>query len=454
MKFKLSKYILPAVVSMVLVGAYTNIDGLFIGKAAGDDGIAAINIVWPIVALITSLGTGIGVGGSVVVGNLRGKGETVCAATARRTSLFLLIFAGLAATLVLFFCYSSLLRWMGAEGQVLAYAENYAVVVTLGAVFQVMGAGLVVLLRCDGKTGIAMLYTAVGLVIHVLLDWLLVNRFVLYGVAVSTVVAQAAVMTAGLFSYRIQWSERFHFTYGWEIIRSSLAPFGVNFVSSLVLLFTNYFALQAGGTAAVSAYGVMSYAVYTYDYVFQGVCDGVQPVISFCNGAGDDEQKRKTVRISVAVLAVLAGLFALVTPVMIWCLPALFFVSAQAEEFIRQGLIICAFSYPFKAGIKFICAYHYSNKRAWQANILVYLDPLLFTPLLLMFLPSLFGMSGIWLTLPLTQAFVFVTGIFLTTVFPGTGGKQIKEIRVDRNICKTAERTREKNSRIMKMKDR
>ena len=94
MKFKLSKYILPAVISMVLVGAYTNIDGLFIGKAAGDDGIAAINIVWPIVALITSLGTGIGVGGSVVVGDLRGKGETVCAAAARRTSLFLLIFAG------------------------------------------------------------------------------------------------------------------------------------------------------------------------------------------------------------------------------------------------------------------------------------------------------------------------------------------------------------------------
>ena len=63
MKFKLTKYILPSVISMVLVGAYTNIDGLFIGNAAGDDGIAAINIVWPIVAFITSLGTGIGVGG-------------------------------------------------------------------------------------------------------------------------------------------------------------------------------------------------------------------------------------------------------------------------------------------------------------------------------------------------------------------------------------------------------
>ena len=414
----MSKYILPAVVSMVLVGAYTNIDGLFIGKAAGDDGIAAINIVWPIVALITSLGTGIGVGGSVVVSNLQGKGETVLAATARRTSLFLLIIAGLAATLVLFFCYSPLLNLMGAEGQVFAYAKNYAFVVTLGAVFQVMGAGLV-------------------LVIHIMLDWLLVNRFVLYGVAVSTVIAQAVVMAAGLFSYRIKWFERIRFTYGWEIIRSALAPFGVNFVSSLVLLFTNYFALRTGGTAAVSAYGVMSYAVYTYDYVFQGVCDGVQPIISFCNGAEDDEQKRNTVRIAVILLGALAVIFALITPVMIWGLPALFSVSAQTGIFMQQGLIIYAFSYPFKAGIKFICAYHYSNKRAWQANILIYLDPLL-TPLFLMFLPQLFGMNGIWLALPLTQTFVFVMGIFLMTVFFGTNGRKVKEARTKRNICKTS----------------
>lgn len=412
MKFKLSKYILPSVISMVLVGAYTNIDGLFIGNAAGDEGIAAINIVWPIVAFITSIGTGIGVGGSVVVGNLQGKGETERAASARRTALFLLLIVGVVATLMLFFCYSPLLKFMGAEGKVLEYAENYAFVISIGAIFQILGAGLVVLLRCDGKTGLAMLYTAIGLVIHILLDWLLVDQFVLYGVAISTVAAQGAVMAAGLFSYRIRWKKPFKCKFGLEIIRSSFAPFGVNFVSSLVLLFTNYFALRTGGTAAVSAYGVMSYAVYTYDYVFQGVCDGVQPIISFCNGAEDDEQKRNTVRIAVILLGTLAVVFALITPVMIWGLPALFSVSAQAGIFMQQGLIIYAFSYPFKAGIKFICAYHYSNKRAWQANLLIYLDPLL-TPLLLMFLPQLFGINGIWLALPLTQALVFIVGVFL-----------------------------------------
>lgn len=436
MRFSLSKYILPSVISMVLVGAYTNIDGLFIGNAAGDDGIAAINIVWPVVAFITSLGTGIGVGGSVIVSSLRGKGEDVRAGNARRTALLLLFFAGILSTLVLFFAYPPLLRLLGAAGQVLEYAENYAFVVTLGSLFQVVGAGLVVLLRCDGRTGLAMLYTAAGLVIHILLDWLLVGKYVLYGVAVSTVAAQAAVMLLGLCSFRVRCGIRMNMASAGEILRSSLAPFGVNFVSSLVLLFTNYFALRSGGTAAVSAYGVMSYAVYTYDYVFQGVCDGVQPVISYCAGAGDAEQKKRAVRSSVLLLAGLSVLFALITPLMIGWLPKLFAVSAEAEAFMRSGLVIYACSYPLKAGVKFLCAYHYSHKRVWLANVCTYIDPLIFTPLFLAVLPLGMGMNGIWAALPLTQLAVFAIGAGLTAAAllrrpPSRGGAEgdLKEKR-------------------------
>ena len=39
--------------------------------------------------------------------------------------------------------------------------------------------------------------------------------------------------------------------------------------------------MRSGGTEMVSAYAVMSYAVYFYDYLCQGVCDGIQPVVSY-----------------------------------------------------------------------------------------------------------------------------------------------------------------------------
>ena len=402
MTHKLSRYILPSVISMVLVSAYTNIDGLFIGNVAGDDGIAAINIVWPVVAFITSLGTGIGVGGSIIISERRGRSEFEKAGAARFTTLLLLTVAGIAATLLLFFLHPFLLKAMGADGRVLEYAENYAFVVSLGSLFQIMGAGLVVLLRCDGKTGFAMLYTA--------------------GVAFATVAAQAVVMVAGLATLRIGRSTKIRFALAKDILRSALAPFGINFVASLVLLFTNYFALQYGGTAAVSAYGVMSYAVYTFDYIFQGVCDGIQPIVSFCFGAGDVQQAKRTLRSAVIILAVLAAAFVLLTPLMIWGLPKIFSASAETAGFMHSGLIIYAFSYPCKAAVKLICSYFYSKKKLWQANMLTYIEPLLLAPLLLAVLPLWVGLNGIWLALPVSQAIVAAVGIPLLALSRGNNG--------------------------------
>lgn len=416
MKFNLAKYILPSVISMVLVGTYTNIDGLFIGNVAGDGGLAAINFAWPIVALITSVGTGIGVGGAVTINHLRGQNSASAAEVAKRTSFFLLLFAGLTVTLFCGCLYAPLISLMGAEGEAFEYAKDYALVVSLGALFQVMGAGLVVLLRNEGKTYRSMFFTLAGLVVHILLDVLLVEKYLLYGVAVSTILSQTIVAGLCLSSVRISWREKKGLVYAGGILKSSTAPFGLNFVPSAVLLFTNFFAVRAGGTEAVSAYAVMSYAAYTFDYIFQGVCDGVQPVVSYYAGARDAVGKRRAVKCSVLTLAFLSVLFSALTPLLISLLPGLFSVSLQTENYIRSGFVFYAFSYPLKASVKFICAYCYSLKKHFLSNVLTYLDPLIFTPLFLATLPLALGTNGIWLALPLSQAAVVFSTVPLVYI--------------------------------------
>ena len=51
---------LPTVFSLMLSGLYSVMDGLFVGRAAGDTGLAAVNLAWPLVAVITATGIGIG----------------------------------------------------------------------------------------------------------------------------------------------------------------------------------------------------------------------------------------------------------------------------------------------------------------------------------------------------------------------------------------------------------
>ena len=410
MDFKLSKYIIPSVISMVLVGTYTNIDGLFIGNVSGDAGLAAINIAWPIVAFITSVGTGIGIGGSVILSSLKGQNETDKAEDIKKNIIALLVLAGILIGLISLFVYKPLLKIMGASAKVFEYAKDYSFVISLGAVFQVLGAGLVVILRNDNKTYHSMYYTVAGLAVHVILDILLVNKYELTGVAASTVISQAVVMLLCLVTAKTKKSSKIDISYFPKILKASTAPFGLNFVPSAVLLFTNYFALKAGGTAAVSAYAVMSYAVYTFDYVFQGVCDGVQPVISYCSGSEDKAGEKRSVGAAVKILAVFSIAFASLTPLMIVFLPKIFAVSKSAENMMQSGLKIYAISYPLKACVKMLCSYYYAKNETKISNFLTYIDPLFFTPLFLVILPIAFGSDGIWLSLVFSQASVSIIG--------------------------------------------
>lgn len=430
-KFGLAKYVVPSIIAMVLVGTYTNIDGLFIGNRAGDDGLAAINVAWPIVAFITSLGTALGMGASVEINDFRGQNKSQLAEKIKNTALLVLLIAGVAATAFCLAIYSPLLKLLGARNAVLTYAENYALVISLGAVFQVIGAGIVVLLRNDGKTFLSAAYTAIGLAVHVALDFVLVNKYALYGVAVSTVISQATVAALGLFSFLRKKkgaiaenlgenenaetddkTEYKKFPYAKNVIKSSFAPLGLNFAPSAALTFTNIFALKIGGVAAVSAYAVMSYVLYTYDYVFQGVCDGVQPLLSYYEGANDRLSSAKTVRSSCVLLAVFSAVFVALTPAAIAFLPRVFAVSAEAEAMMKTGFIIYAFAYPTKAVVKFSCAYFYSTGKIAYANLIAYADPLVFTPLFLL-LSLATGINGVWAALTLSQAATCLLSVVL-----------------------------------------
>ena len=412
---------------MVIVGTYTNIDGLFIGNRAGDEGLAAINIAWPIVAFITSLGTGLGIGAAVVINSLRGENEYRLAEKTKTVSLWLLVIGGLLSTVLCFAIYSPLLTLLGASGTVKTYAENYSLVISLGALFQVIGAGAVVLLRNEGKTYSALIYTAIGLAVHIGLDFPTVGKFALYGVAAATVVSQAVVASLAVVTFLKQ--QNVKITNETEIsekptrlaariLKNSVAPFGLNFVPSATLLFTNFFALKSGGTAAVGAYAVMSYALYTYDYIYQGVCDGVQPALSYYRGANALIEERKTVYKSIITLICLSAAFIALTPAAIVYLPKIFSVSAEAAEMMKAGFIIYAFAYPLKAAVKFTCSYAYSTGRIIISNIVTYLDPFLFTPISLAVLSGR-GTSGIWAALPVSQVLTLLAAacIFIVLKF-------------------------------------
>ena len=59
--------VLPSVIAFAFSGVYSIVDGMFVGQGVGDAGLAAINVAWPVTALVQALGTGLGMAAAVVL---------------------------------------------------------------------------------------------------------------------------------------------------------------------------------------------------------------------------------------------------------------------------------------------------------------------------------------------------------------------------------------------------
>ena len=130
------RYVIPAMASQLLTGFFIIVDGFFIGQSIGDVGLASINILWPIAAVILATGLGIGSGGSVVMTHAMGAGDTEKALAARGNTLLCLGAGTVLLTAALGLSYPWLLRLLGATGELYQPAADYTVVVVLAGGLQ------------------------------------------------------------------------------------------------------------------------------------------------------------------------------------------------------------------------------------------------------------------------------------------------------------------------------
>ncbi len=61
------KYLTPSVIGLIVIALYGIIDGMFVGIGVGRDGLAAINIGYPIINLANALALMFGVGGATLI---------------------------------------------------------------------------------------------------------------------------------------------------------------------------------------------------------------------------------------------------------------------------------------------------------------------------------------------------------------------------------------------------
>lgn len=406
---KFFRYAIPSMLSMVLVGMYGIVDGYFLCQAMGDDGLTAINLAWPLLALMTAIGTGVGTGGSIIMSIRNGEGNEEGALRAKSVTLVLLLITSVLLMPIYYLFIDDVLPLLGAKGNIYEYGYNYLFVITCGTLFQIMGAGLVPILKNIGRPIFAMIAMTTGMIINIVLDayFMLGIGMGLEGIAIATCIAQLIVAVMAIVPilktklspkwYRLERVTTF------EILKIGVAPFGLTYAPAAVQMITNFQCLNYGGNAAVAVYTVMLYAAYVVYSIMQGLADGIQPLISYSEGAKDYKGLKVVLKKSFALGLGLSAVFSISYYLARYEFPILYGVSHEVALTSMNAMTAVAVAAPFVVVAKVMSAYFYAIDDSKSSSILVYFDPLVFTPIYLIVLPIFFGINGIWMSYPATQ---------------------------------------------------
>ena len=428
-KVSFAKSVSSSMITMLLQSAYSMVDGLFVSNMVDSDALAAINIAWPIIAVITALGTGIGAGGASLMGIKQGEGKWKESEEIKHNIITCLILGGVTISLIMFPLLNWMLTMMGASGNLLDEANTYARIMVACGTMQMLSCGLTPILRNENKQVKAMNIMIIGLCINLTMNFTLLYFFKLgiAGAAIASVCSQLFTVVCCVRNLKIRFRMK-DFKPNWRIcgniLRVGISPFGISLTPSLLIFYHNVACLRVGDLA-VSAYALISSTIGSYRVLLIGVAEGMQPLTSKAYGAARNinssieerigaygEIKKLRNKAIITAVAISVGLFLFTIATAGFYSPMYGYTGEVARES-YYAVMITAAQLIFTGIVRVANSFFYSVGKNKYSLIMIYFDPLIMTPICLILLSHFWGATGIWLNAVITQAVLNVIAFFM-----------------------------------------
>lgn len=288
----------PAMVAQFVNVLYSIIDRMYIGNIPdiGDLALAGVGVCGPIVTLLSSFGTLVGLGGSILTAMKLGEKKPKQAKQIIANCFLMLLVFSLTLTLFFFLFRETLLYWFGASPVTMPYANTYLTIYTAGSFFALTAVGMNYFITCQGFAAVGMVTTLLGAVVNILLDpvFIFVLKLNVAGAAIATVLAQ---FSSFLFVLLFLRSKKVPIPvtlggYSLPLMKRVLAlgfsPFLIMASDNIILIILNSVLQHHGGAQGDSlitcATIVQSYAALITGPML-GISGGTQALISFNYGA-------------------------------------------------------------------------------------------------------------------------------------------------------------------------
>lgn len=400
---------IPAVITSVFGALYSVVDGIFVGRYLGEDALAAINLIMPIIMIVEALSNMIATGASVNISMLLGakkreEGARVFSFSVRFILLLSCVLGALGLLLARPFV---MLISPGAGESAVQAAADYLKVYALFAPLIPIYFATDNYLRVCGKQRLSMIIGIVTQLLNVVLDFVLIA--VLHkGVQAAALASCVSIAVGSIWTLALFLGKRMDVYYTGQgipasrflrIVANGSSEFFSSIAMSVMSVVMNLFLLKYGGTTAVAAFSIVMYVDSILGMMTFGICDSLQPAISYCYGAGRTDRMKaifSRVLSATIIISVASFLFML----LLGPYAARIFVQPGDAVLLKMSVTaIKIFSFSYLIGWIDMCfsSFFTALARPVRSLIVSLFGTLVFPIVFLFILTAIWGLNGVWL---------------------------------------------------------
>ena len=425
----LLKFSLPTILSMIFMSVFGIIDGVFVSRIIDPAAMAPVSIVFPFLMFALAIGFMIGVGGNALAAKKIGMGEhqkareifTLISVVAFSVSVVMSSISIIAPTQVL--------SLLGADYTVYAMALEYMIPISWMLPVMVMGAIFQQFFMTEGKAHVSMVLSLIGGLANVGLNWLLIYylQMGLMGAAVATGIGSAIPSVIGFFYFIFNKKGTLYFVSPkWDlgVLVSASINGSSEFVTmmsvSITSIFMNNISIRIDGLEAVAAIGIIFGTMQILMSLFIGYSSGILPLISFNFGKDNTERLKQIYSKSLVII----GIISVLSLALAWI-----FTDAFIRIYVEPGnriydLAIIGFriitaSFLLMGYNSFGSVLFTALNNGKISALLSFSRTLVFVIILLLILPEIFGLYGVFIAMPAAEILaIVVTFYFLNKMKP------------------------------------
>lgn len=419
---KLIKFTLPSILMMIFTSIYGVVDGFFVSNYVGAEAFASVNLIMPVIIILSAVGFMIGTGGNALVAMTLGQHDERRANEIFSMLIYILIFLGICLSIAMAVFMPKMARILGATDIMIDDCVIYGRISMVSLTFFMLQTSFQSFMVTAARPHFGLYITIAAGVTNMVLDIVFVGilGFGVAGAAWATVASEIVGGSVPLIYFIIPNKSKlnlvkagFQFRPLIKVLSNGASEFMTIISSSFVNMLYNLQLMKIAGEKGVASFGVIMYINFIFTGVLFGYAFGSSSIVSYHYGAENYKELRSLFSKSTKIIGIASLIsFASAQLFAIPLVKIFFSYSDELIEMTTHGFRIYSIAYLMIGFNGYASSLFTALNNGRVSATIAFGRTLVFQVASILILPRIFGLAGIFSSIIVAEFLAIMVSMF------------------------------------------